>query len=65
MNWAQQKFGIHRFVASVSPDNAASLKLIARLGFTIIGQQIDEEDGLEHVFLRDACRDPGEFELGH
>ena len=51
MKWAEEEFGISRFVVSVSPYNTASLKLIDRLGFTIIGQHVDEEDGVEHVFL--------------
>ena len=54
MKWAGEEFGIFRFVVSVSPYNTASLKLIDRLGFTIIGQHVDEEDGLEHVFLLDT-----------
>jgi len=36
--------------ASVSPDNAASLALIAPFGFVQVGEQWDEEDGLELVF---------------
>ena len=38
--------------ASVSPDNAASLALIAPFGFVQVGEQWDEEDGLELVFER-------------
>jgi len=41
--------------ASVSPDNAASLALIAGYGFTQVGEQWDEEDGLELVYERDAA----------
>jgi RimJ/RimL family protein N-acetyltransferase len=39
-------------VASVSPRNAASLALVQSLGFRQVGEQIDEEDGLELVFER-------------
>jgi RimJ/RimL family protein N-acetyltransferase len=35
--------------ASVSPDNAASLGLIAQFGFVRVGEQWDDEDGLEIV----------------
>lgn len=35
--------------ASVSPDNAASLALIAQYGFVRVGEQWDDEDGLEIV----------------
>jgi [ribosomal protein S5]-alanine N-acetyltransferase len=38
--------------ASVSPDNAASLALIASCGFVRVGEQMDEIDGLELVFER-------------
>ena len=37
---------------SVRPDNAASLALAARHGFLQIGEQWDDEDGLELVFER-------------
>lgn len=49
-DWAHERFGIRRFVASVAPDNEASLSLIAQLGFRRIGEQLDPIDGLEHVF---------------
>ena len=40
-----------RFVrASVSPDNAPSLTVVRRAGFRQVGEQVDEEDGLELVF---------------
>ena len=37
-------------IASVRPDNAPSLAVIRRLGFTRTGEQVDEIDGLEWVF---------------
>ena len=49
MDWAAAR-GVHRFVASISPDNKASLSLAAKLGFERVGEQIDEIDGLEYVF---------------
>ena len=52
MQWAWAVFGVRRFIASVSPDNAPSLRLIARCGFAKVGEAIDEADGVEHVFLR-------------
>lgn len=36
--------------ASISPDNAASLATVARFGFVQVGEQWDEEDGLELIF---------------
>ena len=49
-DWAYSKHGISRFVASVSPDNVASLSLIDQFGFTRVGEQMDDVDGLEYVF---------------
>ena len=36
--------------ASISPENAASLALAASFGFTRVGEQVDEIDGLELLF---------------
>jgi len=49
-DWAHSKHGITRFVASVAPNNRASLALIRRFGFQKVGEQMDEIDGLEYVF---------------
>ena len=49
-DWAHREHGITRFVASISPDNAASLNLTAAYGFSKVGEQMDEIDGLEYVF---------------
>jgi RimJ/RimL family protein N-acetyltransferase len=40
--------------ASISPANAGSLATIAGAGFRKVGEQWDQEDGLELVFLRPA-----------
>ncbi|BCJ49189.1 hypothetical protein Asp14428_06640 [Actinoplanes sp. NBRC 14428] len=40
--------------ASIRPDNTASLATIAGFGFEKIGEQWDEEDGLEIVYERPA-----------
>jgi ribosomal-protein-alanine N-acetyltransferase len=53
MAWAQAALGVTAFVASVSPGNAASLRLVQRLGFRQAGVQVDEEDGEELVFELD------------
>ncbi len=50
VDWAHCERGIHHFVASASPDNAASLAIIRKLGFIQTGDQWDDEDGLELVF---------------
>ncbi|MFC7533134.1 GNAT family N-acetyltransferase [Actinoplanes sp. GCM10030250] len=40
--------------ASIRPDNVASRATIAGFGFKKIGEQWDQEDGLEDVYLRAA-----------
>ena len=50
--WAETQ-GIHRFRASVSPDNVASLAIIRSFGFHQVGVQMDEIDGEELVFELD------------
>ncbi|QNK62925.1 GNAT family N-acetyltransferase [Pedobacter sp. PAMC26386] len=57
MNWARQKFGTHRFLASVSPENKASLRLVYSFGFTKVDEVMDEVDGMEHVFLKVIPKD--------
>jgi RimJ/RimL family protein N-acetyltransferase len=39
---------------SISPDNAVSTRLAASCGFAWIGEQVDEEDGLEFVYELDV-----------
>jgi RimJ/RimL family protein N-acetyltransferase len=50
MDLAEQQAGIRQFVLSVSPENDPSLAIVRRLGFVKTGEQMDEEDGLEHIF---------------
>jgi [ribosomal protein S5]-alanine N-acetyltransferase len=40
--------------ASISPDNIASRRLVEQYGFVEVGEQWDDEDGLERVFEVDA-----------
>jgi RimJ/RimL family protein N-acetyltransferase len=54
MAWARER-GARRFRLSIAPDNAPSLALAARLGFARAGEHIDEFDGLELIFERDAA----------
>ena len=48
--WAQQDPGVHRFRASVSPQNLPSRNLVTALGFVEVGSQWDVEDGEELVY---------------
>jgi len=50
MDWAAREHGVERFFVSIAPDNASSLAMAAKLGFRQVGEQIDEQDGLEYVF---------------
>lgn len=60
LRWAAATHGVPEFVASVAPENAASLALIAGLGFERVGQWVDDEDGVEHVFVLRASALPRE-----
>jgi len=50
MGWAQREHSIKQFFVSISPENEPSLALAVALGFVQVGEQMDEEDGLEYVF---------------
>ncbi len=41
--------------ATISPDNAASIALVAQYGFRVVGEQWDEQDGLETIYEIDAA----------
>ena len=51
INWATEGFRVHRFIASISPENLPSLALVRSLGFIKIDEVIDEIDGIEHVYM--------------
>jgi RimJ/RimL family protein N-acetyltransferase len=50
--------GVHRVRAAVRPDNVASLAVLAHFGFEQVGDQWDEEDGLELLFETAVPRRP-------
>jgi len=50
VDWAFEQ-GEREVYAAVSPNNGPSLAVVRRLGFTQIGTQEDEVDGLELVFV--------------
>jgi ribosomal-protein-alanine N-acetyltransferase len=54
LDWAATEHGVHSFRASIAPGNAPSLGLAARLGFTLVGRQVDDVDGEELVLERDG-----------
>lgn len=45
---------VHVLRATVSPDNDASLALLAQYPFVEVGEQWDEEDGLEMIYELDV-----------
>ena len=47
---ARSDSSVHTFRLTVSPDNVPSLGLVAQLPFVEVGEQWDEEDGLEIIF---------------
>jgi GNAT superfamily N-acetyltransferase len=49
IGWAASEHGVRRFRASIAPDNAPSLAVARRLGFTETGVRWDEIDGQELV----------------
>jgi ribosomal-protein-alanine N-acetyltransferase len=55
--WAAADPSVHFVRASISPDNAASLATLRPFGFRHVGEQWDEEDGLELLFERPAGPD--------
>ncbi len=48
--WARKQ-GIKSFVLSISPTNQASLAMAKKFGFEKVGEHMDEEDGLEEIFI--------------
>lgn len=43
MDWATSVHGIRRFISATTPDNAASLRVHEKLGFTRTGEVVDGE----------------------
>lgn len=50
--WAADAPGVTVVRASVSPENTPSLNLVRAHGFVAVGEQVDEEDGLEIIHER-------------
>ena len=55
IDWAAAQ-GVERVVASIGPDNSASIRVAQKLGFERSGEAIDVHDGLEWIFERPARR---------
>lgn len=50
LQWACDQPGVRTLRWSVSPDNAPSIRIAEGLGFRHVGEQMDEQDGLELVY---------------
>jgi RimJ/RimL family protein N-acetyltransferase len=50
LDWAERTPGVSVVRASVSPDNIGSLAVLRPFGFAQVGEQLDDEDGLELVY---------------
>jgi RimJ/RimL family protein N-acetyltransferase len=50
IKWAKEDASIQMIRATVSPDNLASRALVSQYGFVEVGEQWDDEDGLETIF---------------
>ncbi|SEK29588.1 Protein N-acetyltransferase, RimJ/RimL family [Blastococcus sp. DSM 46786] len=48
--WAAEEPAVTTVRASVAPSNTASRDLVLAEGFVAVGEQVDEEDGLEIVY---------------
>ena len=43
LTWASEVHGVRRFISSTTPDNAASLRVHEKLGFTATGEIVEGE----------------------
>ena len=51
VGWAAREHGVRNFVVSISPANIPAAALARKLGFQKIGEHMDDEDGLEEVYV--------------
>lgn len=54
---AAREPGVRTVRVTISPDNTASYALAAQYGFVEVGEQWDDEDGLEIVYEKNAAPD--------
>lgn len=57
VGWAFEKAGYYRAQATAHPDNAASLRVIEKVGFTYVGYVRDYCRGRDHAKLTDEWQD--------
>lgn len=49
-DWAAHQPGVNFLRYTVSPENVESISIIKNFGFPLVGEQMDEEDGLELIY---------------
>jgi RimJ/RimL family protein N-acetyltransferase len=49
-DWAAHQPGVKFLRYTVSPENVESIAIIKNFGFPLVGEQMDEEDGLELIY---------------
>ena len=49
-SWGSMQAGVQTLRYTVSPSNSASVHIVNKFGFALVGQQIDEEDGPEDIY---------------
>lgn len=49
-DWASQQPNVKFLRYTVSPNNVESIAIIKNFGFPLVGEQMDEEDGLELIY---------------
>ena len=63
MHWAYAQCNQRCFVLTISPQNLPSTAMAESLGFTRRGSQMDEEDGLEIIFVRRFDNWPADWRM--
>jgi len=53
-HWVVKQPGVKFLRYTVTPENEPSMAIIRKFDFPLVGEQIDEEDGLELIFERAA-----------
>lgn len=50
ITWAKH-YGVLGIVTSIAPNNIPSANLVTKMGFVKIHEEVDEVDGIEHIYL--------------
>ena len=64
-HWALKNPAVKILRYTVSPKNLPSMQLIQSLGFALVGEQIDEEEGLEYIYEMSSVKYCEMYSLGN